>query len=192
LGCCCSTRRAQNGCSPTAPAALADAGARRTLRNATSAPRRPSTELRGNLAYCSILAAAGLQCATSWFALIRNRRACETSLFVSFTRPRAYSATPHENTAKPACTRQELRDISLASWATRGLVRSNQSLQRPLLHAPSALKREWMAAATHASTSPASPRNRREHHKLLFNTLTHTPTHPPIYIHISHASLFCM
>lgn len=36
--------------------------------------RCPSTELRGNLAYCSILAAAGLQCATPWPALIRNRR----------------------------------------------------------------------------------------------------------------------
>jgi hypothetical protein len=89
------------------PRWLAGSWLARRPPNATSAPRCPSTELRGNLAYYSILAAAGLQCATPWPALIRNS-SLRNGHVCLFYPPRAYSATPHENTAKPARTRQQL------------------------------------------------------------------------------------
>lgn len=116
----------------------------------------------------------GLQCATPWPVSIRNK-SCPAkpsnrclSLFI---RSPAYSATPHENTAKPACTRCRASSRALARWTTRGSARSNQSL--PIR--PACMPREEVClrcrcmptySHPHASASPASSRIPREHHKL--------------------------
>ena len=95
---------------------------------------------------------------------------------------RAYSVTPHENTAKPTCIRLGARDIPLARWTTRVFARSNQSppraQQSPLLHAGQRFREEVGAAATHAATSLALPWTFPEHHKTasLHKQLTAAPS----------------
>jgi hypothetical protein len=111
--------------------------------DATSAPACPWTELRGNLAYCSILAAAGLQCATPWPALIRNS-SLRNGHVCLFYPPRAHSATPHENTAQLAAQPTSLPERPLRADACAGRrgLRASSSASLPLTPASASHRSE--------------------------------------------------
>jgi hypothetical protein len=125
------------------PRWLAGSWLARRPPNATSAPRCPSTELRGNLAYYSILAAAGLQCATPWPALIRNS-SLRNGHVCLFYPPRAHSATPHENTAQLAAQPTSLPERPLRADACAGRrgLRASSSASLPLTPASASHRSE--------------------------------------------------
>jgi hypothetical protein len=139
---------AQNGCPPTC---LPPSQMLGSLRNATSAPRCPSTELRGNL-LSGILLHIGcgrVTCATPWPALIQDkqRRFAGTSVFLPGREPIRRRPTKIQRGAKFFGPRELLFG---AMRACRG----------PLLHARGALKKEGVdAAATQAQHHPANPVN---------------------------------
>jgi hypothetical protein len=111
------------------------------------------------------LAAAGLQCATPWPVLIRNRHGLRnlTPLFVSlYPAANLFGDAPRKYSEASV----RARDSSLASWTTRAFVRAVVASQKPLLHTLGAMKRPWMLQRPHASTSPASSQTTHQHHKL--------------------------
>jgi hypothetical protein len=117
-----------------------------------------------------------------WSVLIRNRhglRNPDAVVCLSFTRAPAYSVTPHENAAKPAC---EL-ETAPSPVGPREHLRGQRSLPKSRC---CMVKRLWMLQRPHAPTSLASSQTAHQYHSLLSIHETVCGAHLPDFHIASH------